>query len=108
VRPRRPGRRWQLAEEYRRQRDIVLPRFKGGQMEQYIEIMDRQIGDPARTLDSSGEFELVDTLGPLGSPPTPSSAPSSRSGWATGSSLSSGASPPAWTRSRRRGCRFRT
>jgi sterol 14alpha-demethylase len=53
------------AEEYRRQRDIVLPRFKGRQMEQYIEIMDRQIGDLARTFDSSGEFDLVDTLGPL-------------------------------------------
>ena len=53
------------AEEYRRQRDIVLPRFQGRQMEQYVEIMDRQVGDLARDLEGSGEFDLVDTLGPL-------------------------------------------
>jgi sterol 14-demethylase len=51
--------------EYRRQRELVLPRFQGEQMDRYVAVMERQVRALADGLGTSGEFDLVRTLGPM-------------------------------------------
>jgi sterol 14-demethylase len=53
------------AEEYERQRALVLPRFQGRQLASYVDIMAEETRRVRLDLDERGEFDLVDTLGPL-------------------------------------------
>jgi sterol 14-demethylase len=53
------------ADEYRRQRDLVLPRFQGEQMNRYVQVMERQVRSLAEQLGTTGSFDLVQTLGPM-------------------------------------------
>jgi sterol 14-demethylase len=53
------------ADEYRRQRDLVLPRFQGEQMNRYVQVMERQVRELAEKLGTAGSFDLVQTLGPM-------------------------------------------
>jgi sterol 14alpha-demethylase len=55
-----------LAEpaEYRRQREIVMPRFQARNMDGYVAIMDAALLEFVDGLAEQGEFDLVDTLGP--------------------------------------------
>jgi sterol 14alpha-demethylase len=50
--------------EYKRQRDIVLPRFQARQMESHVEIMDALTGELIEQLGDAGEVDLVTTMGP--------------------------------------------
>ena len=52
-------------EEYLEQRAIVLPRFQGPQMNQYVSIMVQETVDLIDELGDSGSFDLIPTLGPL-------------------------------------------
>jgi sterol 14alpha-demethylase len=52
-------------DEYKRQREIVLPRFQGRQMQEYVQIMERQVGALIDQLGDQGELDLVTELGPL-------------------------------------------
>ncbi len=52
-------------DEYRRQRALVLPRFQGRQLAGYIGAMAEQTRQVQHTLGERGEFDLIDTLGPL-------------------------------------------
>jgi len=52
-------------DEYKRQREIVLPRFQGRQMQEYVQIMERQVGALVDGLGDRGELDLVTELGPL-------------------------------------------
>ncbi|WP_249123867.1 cytochrome P450 [Saccharopolyspora erythraea] len=52
-------------DEYRRQRALVLPRFQGRQLENYVATMVDEVYDLDRALGNSGEFDLVGTMGPL-------------------------------------------
>jgi sterol 14alpha-demethylase len=52
-------------DEYRRQRGLVLPRFQGRQLGGYIEAMVGQTRSVQDALGDSGQFDLIDTLGPL-------------------------------------------
>ena len=52
-------------EEYLEQRAIVLPRFQGQQMNQYISTMAQETVDLIDQLGDSGSFDLIPTLGPL-------------------------------------------
>src|SRR5262249_7272620 len=52
-------------EEYLRQRELVLPRLRGGQLTGYLEIMEAETRELIDRLGESGEFDLVDVLGPL-------------------------------------------
>ncbi|TWP46001.1 cytochrome P450 [Lentzea tibetensis] len=52
-------------EEYHRQREIVVPRFQGRQLESYVAAMERETERFIDGLGTEGEFDLVDELGPL-------------------------------------------
>jgi len=52
-------------EEYLRQRQLVLPRFRGHQMQAYIQVMEAETARLIDRLGDRGEFDLVGTLGPL-------------------------------------------
>src|SRR5262249_49750535 len=52
-------------EEYERQRGLVLPRFQGRQLATYVEAMAEQTRRIQHTMGERGEFDLVETLGPL-------------------------------------------
>ena len=52
-------------EEYLEQRAIVLPRFQGQQMNQYVSTMAQETCDLIERLGDSGSFDLIPTLGPL-------------------------------------------
>jgi len=52
-------------EEYLRQRQLVLPRFRGAQLHRYIEMMEAETARLIDRLGDSGEFDLLATLGPL-------------------------------------------
>ncbi|WP_327147670.1 cytochrome P450 [Nocardia sp. NBC_01329] len=52
-------------EEYERQRDIILPKFRGGQLENYVTVMDDETQKWIESLGDSGEFDLTSELGPL-------------------------------------------
>ncbi len=51
-------------DEYKRQRDIVLPRFQARQLESHVEVMDGLTDTLIESLGESGEMDLVETLGP--------------------------------------------
>jgi sterol 14alpha-demethylase len=52
-------------EEYLRQRDLVLPRLRGSQLQGYLTMMEAEMEALADRLGERGEFDLVETLGPL-------------------------------------------
>ena len=52
-------------EEYLEQRAILLPRFQGQQMNQYVSTMAQETIDLIDQLGDSGSFDLIPTLGPL-------------------------------------------
>ncbi len=52
-------------DEYNRQRDLLLPRFRGHQLGTYVEIMEREVLAMIDRLDDQGEVDLITTLGPL-------------------------------------------
>jgi sterol 14-demethylase len=56
-----------LAEpgEYRRQREVVLPRFQSRQLDGYLEVMEAEAARFVRRLGTQGEFDLGNGLGPL-------------------------------------------
>ncbi len=52
-------------EEYLEQRAIILPRFQGQQMNQYVSTMVQETRDLIDQLGDSGSFDLIPTLGPV-------------------------------------------
>ena len=52
-------------EEYRRQREIVLPRFQARQLDGYVQLMQARADRFIDGLDDQGEFDLLDTFDPL-------------------------------------------
>ncbi|MEU8528858.1 cytochrome P450 [Streptomyces sp. NPDC048629] len=52
-------------EEYRRQRDIVLPRFRASQTAGHLAVMDREIRAFTASLPDEITLDLIDALGPL-------------------------------------------
>lgn len=52
-------------EEYKEQRNIILPCFQGKKMASYVDVMVRATQDFTRKLGPSGECNLTTTLGPL-------------------------------------------
>ncbi|MEU8894488.1 cytochrome P450 [Nocardia sp. NPDC048505] len=52
-------------ETYRQQKDIMLPRFQGAALDDYVEVMNSQADRFLEKLGDAGEFELTDTFGPL-------------------------------------------
>jgi sterol 14-demethylase len=52
-------------DEYRRQRALVLPRFQGRQLAGYVDAMAARTREVAQRLGDRGEFDLIETLGPL-------------------------------------------
>jgi sterol 14-demethylase len=52
-------------EEYQRQRGLVLPRFRGNQLDSYVAVMAAETERLIGRLGDEGEFDLVQTLGPL-------------------------------------------
>jgi sterol 14-demethylase len=52
-------------EEYQRQRELVLPRFRGKSLDSYVAVMAAETDRLIDELGDSGEFDLVDRLGPL-------------------------------------------
>jgi sterol 14-demethylase len=52
-------------EEYRRQREIVLPRFQSRQLAGYLQAMAQETVAFEQLLGDAGEFDLVSELGPL-------------------------------------------
>jgi sterol 14alpha-demethylase len=52
-------------DQYLRQRELVLPRFRGSTMHAYLEVMEAETDALLDRLGERGEFDLVDTLGPL-------------------------------------------
>ncbi|WP_019545865.1 cytochrome P450 [Streptomyces sulphureus] len=54
---------WAEFEEYRRQRELVLPRFRAGQLDSYLGRMETEARALMARLGGEGEMELVETLG---------------------------------------------
>lgn len=52
-------------EEYLRQRAIVMPRFKAASMKQYVPVMAEESLNLVNHLGDEGEFDLIQTLGPV-------------------------------------------
>lgn len=52
-------------QEYRRQRDIVLPRFRASQNAAHLAVMDREIRAFTAALPDDTTIDLVEALGPL-------------------------------------------
>ncbi len=52
-------------DEYRRQREIVVPRFQGRQLDGYVAVMAEETAAFEDRLGDSGEFDLTRELGPL-------------------------------------------
>lgn len=52
-------------EEYREQRDIILPCFRGKKMANYVDVMARATTEFMDQLGPSGQCDLTTTLGPL-------------------------------------------
>ncbi|MER5346730.1 cytochrome P450 [Streptomyces mirabilis] len=53
------------SENYKRQRDIILPRFQGRQLEGYVATMDQEVMDLIESLGDEGEFEVTARFAPL-------------------------------------------
>lgn len=56
-----------LAEvsEYKRQRELVMPRFQSRQLDSYLKIMDSQASEFIQLLGDHGELDLLAELGPV-------------------------------------------
>ena len=52
-------------EEYLKQRAIIMPRFKAASMKQYVGIMAEESMGLVEKLGDQGEFDLIQTLGPV-------------------------------------------
>jgi sterol 14-demethylase len=52
-------------DEYRRQRNIILPRFQGRQLDGYVTAMDSEAVALVETLGDAGEFVVTDHFAPL-------------------------------------------
>ncbi|MFG2525376.1 cytochrome P450 [Streptomyces sp. NPDC048527] len=52
-------------ETYKRQRDIILPRFQGRQLEGYVAAMDLEAMDLIESLGDEGEFDVTGRFAPL-------------------------------------------
>ncbi len=52
-------------EEYLKQRAIIMPRFKAASMKQYVGIMAEESISLVERLGDEGEFDLIQTLGPV-------------------------------------------
>ncbi len=52
-------------EEYLKQRAIIMPRFKAASMKQYVGIMAEESLGLVEKLGEEGEFDLIQTLGPV-------------------------------------------
>jgi cytochrome P450 len=52
-------------DEYGRQREIVLPRFRSRQMEEYVRIMERHVTAVTDELGDQGELDLATDIGSL-------------------------------------------
>lgn len=52
-------------EEYLRQRAIIMPRFKAASMKQYVGVMAEESINLVERLGDEGEFDLIQTLGPV-------------------------------------------
>jgi sterol 14alpha-demethylase len=52
-------------EEYKRQREVVLPRFQGRQLDGYVTAMAQETLAFEQRLGDTGAFNLTDELGPL-------------------------------------------
>ncbi|MCS0638047.1 cytochrome P450 [Streptomyces sp. LP05-1] len=52
-------------KEYLRQRDLILPRFRGNQFDAYVAVMEQRTRALIDQLGDEGETDLVTTLGPL-------------------------------------------
>jgi sterol 14alpha-demethylase len=52
-------------DEYLRQRAVIMPRFKAASMKQYVGVMVEESLNLVRDLGDEGEFDLIDTLGPV-------------------------------------------
>ena len=53
------------ADEYLRQRAIIMPRFKAASMKQYVSVMAEEGLNLVNRLGDEGEFDLIPTLGPV-------------------------------------------
>jgi sterol 14alpha-demethylase len=52
-------------DEYLRQRAVIMPRFKAAAMKQYVGIMAEETLNLVDQLGDEGEFDLIQTLGPV-------------------------------------------
>ena len=52
-------------EEYRRQRDILLPQFSGKHVAGQVKLMERKVSRFISGLPAEGQFDLVEAFGPL-------------------------------------------
>ncbi|MFI7123179.1 cytochrome P450 [Amycolatopsis sp. NPDC049868] len=52
-------------EEYQRQRSIVLPRFQGRQLDDYVRLMSDEVQEFMHGMGESGEFDLPKVFGPM-------------------------------------------
>jgi sterol 14alpha-demethylase len=52
-------------DEYLRQRAVIMPRFKAAAMKQYVGIMAEESLNLVNRLGDEGEFDLIQTLGPV-------------------------------------------
>lgn len=52
-------------DEYLRQRAIIMPRFKAASMKQYVGVMAEESLNLVARLGDEGEFDLIQTLGPV-------------------------------------------
>ncbi len=52
-------------DEYLRQRAVIMPRFKAAAMKQYVGIMAEESLNLVDRLGDEGEFDLIQTLGPV-------------------------------------------
>lgn len=52
-------------DEYLRQRAVIMPRFKAAAMKQYVGIMAEETLNLVNRLGDKGEFDLIQTLGPV-------------------------------------------
>jgi sterol 14-demethylase len=52
-------------DEYLRQRAVIMPRFKAAAMKQYVPVMAEETLALVKRLGDEGEFDLIQTLGPV-------------------------------------------
>ncbi|GAB4005232.1 hypothetical protein GCM10029992_52530 [Glycomyces albus] len=52
-------------DDYKRQRDVVLPRFQGRQLDTYVEVMENEVRSFMDGMGESGELSIPEDFGPL-------------------------------------------